>query len=238
MTRESHAASADSSGSGRALAFPSSTWMAGVRGIRSRIAADGSTARTLRSNQSLKAAANWPGPRADVDQNHSLRRAQVTSDRLAPLPKSVAWDLADRLVGCSGAFVIADPGHAMPPLMPTSCLPQKRDVAEAPIQPLTRCAASFHRRTATSGSSRNAGAGEPAGVNPYTRSVSSRVIAGRNGSPGGALAVMPRQGSGFYRASLPCGRRCSIGRELAEGESLLDVSCGEQKRATSPGAAL
>jgi hypothetical protein len=151
MTRESHAASADSSGSGRALAFPSSTWMAGVRGIRSRIAADGSTARTLRSNQSLKAAANWPGPRADVDQNHSLRRAQVTSDRLAPLPKSVAWDLADRLVGCSGAFVIADPGHAMPPLMPTSCLPQKRDVAEAPIQPLTRCAASFHRRTATSG---------------------------------------------------------------------------------------
>ena len=33
-----------------------------VRGIRSRIAADGSTARTLRSNQLLKAAANAPVP--------------------------------------------------------------------------------------------------------------------------------------------------------------------------------
>ena len=62
MTRESHAASAESSGSGSARASPSSAWMAGVRGIRSRIAADGSTARTLRSNQSLKAAVNAPVP--------------------------------------------------------------------------------------------------------------------------------------------------------------------------------
>src|ERR671916_64643 len=83
MTRESHAASADPSGSGRALAFPSSTWMA--------------------------------GPRADVHQRHSLRRAQVTSYRLAPLREPVAWDLADRLERCSGLLVIADPGHVMPP---------------------------------------------------------------------------------------------------------------------------
>ena len=48
--------------SGRALASPSSTWMPGRRGIWARIAADGSTARTLRPNQSLKAAANAPVP--------------------------------------------------------------------------------------------------------------------------------------------------------------------------------
>src|SRR5215471_15241711 len=54
------------------------------------------------------------GPRADVHESHSLRRAQVTSYRLAPLQESVAWDLADRLVGRGGLLVIADPGHVMP----------------------------------------------------------------------------------------------------------------------------
>src|SRR4029453_18747251 len=55
------------------------------------------------------------GPRADVHQSHSLRRAQVTSYRLAPLRESVAWDLADRLERCSGLLVIADPRHVIPP---------------------------------------------------------------------------------------------------------------------------
>ncbi len=41
--------------------FPN-TSMAAVRGIRFRIAADGSTARMVRSNQSLKAVANAPVP--------------------------------------------------------------------------------------------------------------------------------------------------------------------------------
>src|SRR5215813_13519384 len=63
------------------------------------------------------------GPRADVHQSHSLRRAQVTSYRLAPLRESVAWDLADRLERCSGLLVIADPGHVMPPCWcPPRCL--------------------------------------------------------------------------------------------------------------------
>ena len=62
MTRESQAASAEASASGSALASPSSTWMAGVRGICSRIAADGSTATTVMSNQSLNAEANAPVP--------------------------------------------------------------------------------------------------------------------------------------------------------------------------------
>ena len=51
------------------------------------------------------------GPRADVHQSHPVRRAQVTSYCLAPLRESVAWDLADRLEGCSRLLVIADPGH-------------------------------------------------------------------------------------------------------------------------------
>src|SRR4029453_16791360 len=55
------------------------------------------------------------GPRADVDQRHSRRRAQVTSYRLAPLRESVAWDLADSLECCGGLLVIADPGHVIPP---------------------------------------------------------------------------------------------------------------------------
>src|SRR5215468_7238877 len=55
------------------------------------------------------------GPRADVHQGHSRRRAQVTSYRLAPLRESVARDLADCLECGSGLLVIADPGHVMPP---------------------------------------------------------------------------------------------------------------------------
>src|SRR5919197_4039523 len=51
------------------------------------------------------------GPRADVHQSQSVRRAQVTSYRLAPLRESVAWDLAHRLERFSGQLVIADPGH-------------------------------------------------------------------------------------------------------------------------------
>src|SRR5919198_701530 len=99
MTLESHAASADSSGSGRALA---------LRGRRLDCedgqvepVAEGGGERT--------------GPRANVHQSHSLRGAQVTSYRLAPLRESVTWDLADRLVRCSGLLVIADPGYVMPP---------------------------------------------------------------------------------------------------------------------------
>src|ERR1700691_6289692 len=62
ITRDSQAPSAEPSGSGRVLASPSSAWMPGRRGIWARIAADGSTARMLRPNQSLKAAANAPVP--------------------------------------------------------------------------------------------------------------------------------------------------------------------------------
>jgi len=62
MTRESHAASADPSGSGRCIASPSSTAIAGAGAIRSRIAAEGSTAMTAMSNQSPNAAANAPVP--------------------------------------------------------------------------------------------------------------------------------------------------------------------------------
>jgi hypothetical protein len=62
MTSDSHAPSAEWSGSGRALACPPSTSMPGRRGIWVRMAADGSTARIARSNQSLNAAANAPVP--------------------------------------------------------------------------------------------------------------------------------------------------------------------------------
>src|SRR6476620_1719711 len=54
-------------------------------------------------------------PRADVDQSHSFRRAQVASHRLAPLRESVPWDLPDRLERRSGLLVVADPGHVVPP---------------------------------------------------------------------------------------------------------------------------
>ena len=57
-TRDSQTPSTEASESGRALASPASTWMPGRRGIWARIAAAGSTARMLRPNQSLKAAAN------------------------------------------------------------------------------------------------------------------------------------------------------------------------------------
>lgn len=54
--------SAEWSGSGRALASPSSTRLPGRCGIRARMAADGSTARIARPNQSPNAAANAPVP--------------------------------------------------------------------------------------------------------------------------------------------------------------------------------
>src|SRR5262249_30279459 len=59
----------------------------------------------------------------DVHHSHALRRAEVTSYRLAPLRESVAWDLADRFERRSGLLVIADPGHRMSPCWYPASLP-------------------------------------------------------------------------------------------------------------------
>ena len=58
MTSESQAASAEASASGIAAASPATASIAGPRGTRSRIAADGSTATTFTPNQSTSALAN------------------------------------------------------------------------------------------------------------------------------------------------------------------------------------
>ena len=88
MTSESHAASADASGSGRALASPANTSIAGARGMCSRIAADGSTATTQMPNQSLNAAAKAPVP---APMSTSVipgagRRWRPTASRHSPSP--------------------------------------------------------------------------------------------------------------------------------------------------------
>src|SRR5213082_2363340 len=98
MTRKSHAASAEASGSGRSLALPSSGWMVGIWVIRSRIEADGSVARMFRPNHSLNATAKLTGAGAGIYQRHPGRRAQVTSYRLPPLGQPFMRDFADSLV--------------------------------------------------------------------------------------------------------------------------------------------
>jgi hypothetical protein len=118
LASDSHAPSAEWSGSGRAPACPPSTRMPGRRGIWARMAADGSTARTARSNQSLNAAANAPVPAPMFHQRHARRRPEMPPDCLAPRPEPVSRDLADGLIRRRGLVVVADPGHPVPPYCP------------------------------------------------------------------------------------------------------------------------
>src|SRR5215472_11466316 len=89
--------------------------MPGRRGIWARIASDGSTARMLRPKQSLKGGGERAGARADVRHGHPGHRVEVTSYRVTPVPEPVSRDLADRLERRRGQFVVADPGHVVPP---------------------------------------------------------------------------------------------------------------------------
>jgi hypothetical protein len=92
-------------------------------GIWARIAADGSTARTLRPNQSLNAVANTPVP-APMSTTVMPGEAELPPDSLAPVREPVARDLADRLIGRRGLIVVADPGHPFTSALPvTSAIP-------------------------------------------------------------------------------------------------------------------